>query len=865
MENGKIINLKRMNCKINYFYLLCILTFCMIQFTKQNDDVETIPKKGYEIRFVYCYDTTVYMIRFLKFDDVKLLNDVSNLRSTKREYYNGELNFLYLPKRQIVLDSSFTIYNRFLQISAPKCIVIRFFHFAGFDVDLFELSFFYNQTRFDVMFQITSLSLYKKGQKLNVAECEARHFTRKLYFNGLNTLIFQYGNRYDQQTCSLLFKNAKIYQLYVDYLSDCFIKRNLLGFISPPNETGENGLESEIKKAWIFVYKVKLDNRLLNEQVFEQTIKLFIKGEIGRIESSLFRRLNRLSYVYIRISNTRAMFSQGIDWIKSINGFLNVNMSNKSSVIKNLNNVAVIQTYKKVSLLEGEKNMKLLEKPYMFLDEDFCLFVEYPFQQLVFMNPHTVCVNNNCSCTLLWLLKYVYRLRESKHVIEYLTQQLSEEYPFYFDKYDKQLAKCDFEQRINKTCLNKTVKTINEVRLTFYSALVISQYVEFVVVILLPIVGIAGIVTNIVNIQAIARVDLTKTPEDRQQKTLMRFMLAYSIVNLIYCLIHTLSLLSICIDQDSVFCSDLYYTQFAQYYKIIFVEFMGANFKSLSNLIYFAISVNRYILLEKDGKLASFTSRIVLIIHKKVKIAVILIIVTVSFGFNTHKLIIYQVLDTGVVNLFYDKYPILFFSLPFFVENSHFYDENQNYGKDAYVNLKSSIYEVFTFVNFALNDVVIFFTFTVVDILLLIAFKKSTEKKMSFIKLNMDEKRMKKKLTELEQAVKNVFKVILVNIFLLLTVKSYDFFISLSKFNIWKQGLLDTDSNRKLNGFCHLVKICSSYEDLTKVAYMIYYCFSTVMFYYLNRNFRSNLGCCKKNTKTINSLIVATYNIPIQK
>ena len=109
---------------------------------------------------------------------------------------------------------------------------------------------------------------------------------------------------------------------------------------------------------------------------------------------------------------------------------------------------------------------------------------------------------------------------------------------------------------------------------------------------------------------------------------------------------------------------------------------------------------------------------------------------------------------------------------------------------------------------------------------------------------------MKKKLTELEQAVKNVFKVILVNLFLLLAVKSFDFFMSISKFKIWKDNMHYRDVNKKLNNFCHLVKICSVYEELVKIVYMLHYSFSIICFYFLNKNFLNY--CFHEKITTLN-------------
>ena len=129
----------------------------------------------------------------------------------------------------------------------------------------------------------------------------------------------------------------------------------------------------------------------------------------------------------------------------------------------------------------------------------------------------------------------------------------------------------------------------------------------------------------------------------------------------------------------------------------------------------------------------------------------------------------------------------------------------------------------------------------IVDILLVIAFKKATEKKKNFYKDKQNDAKIQKLLTDMEQNGKKMMRVIIFNTFILLVIKVFDLFMSVSKFKIWKDDLYSIDQRRKMNSFCYTVKICSVYEELVKIFYMIFYCLSMVSFYYLNKNFRLNL------------------------
>lgn len=171
---------------------------------------------------------------------------------------------------------------------------------------------------------------------------------------------------------------------------------------------------------------------------------------------------------------------------------------------------------------------------------------------------------------------------------------------------------------------------------------------------------------------------------------------------------------------------------------------------------------------------------------KKKKTFVCLIILIILFGFNSHKIFIYKVINYSVTYLFTDFYSEQFFSLPFFVANSHSYESAFTYESPNSVHAKSSVFEAFTYVNFIPNDMILFVTFTVVDILLFIAFRKSTEKKKYFYKDKCNDAKVQELLNDMEQSVKKIMRVIIVNSSILPVVKLFDLFMSVSKFKVWK-------------------------------------------------------------------------------
>lgn len=333
-----------------------------------------------------------------------------------------------------------------------------------------------------------------------------------------------------------------------------------------------------------------------------------------------------------------------------------------------------------------------------------------------------------------------------------------------------------------------------------------------------------------------------------QQKSLMRFMLAYSIINLAYAVLQAFSLMSKCITVDSLYCPDLYYSQFSQYYKIIGVEYAASVLKTLSNVCYFCISVNRYILLEKDSRLANFFHDHLIAWSTKKKTFWCLALVILILGLNTHKILIYKVLDHAMVNLLYPDYKDLLFMLPVFLSNSKAYEQYFMYDEAQVTRAKAYVYETFTYLNFLLNDVALFVSFTVVDALLLAALRKATLKKKLLLAETPTSVKLKQQVVDLEKAAKRVLRVIIFNTIILLAVKSFDLAVSVAKFKIWKDDLTSMAYNRRLNSFCHTVSICMVYEDLVKILFIFFCSFSMFTFYSMNKNYSSLLKimCCSR-------------------
>ena len=67
-----------------------------------------------------------------------------------------------------------------------------------------------------------------------------------------------------------------------------------------------------------------------------------------------------------------------------------------------------------------------------------------------------------------------------------------------------------------------------------------------------------------------------------------------SIFNLIYCILTLLRLMNVCIFTTTIFCSSIYQYKSIQYFRIIFVYFIGNIAKLCCNISYISFSLSRF-------------------------------------------------------------------------------------------------------------------------------------------------------------------------------------------------------------------------------------------------------------------------------
>lgn len=373
-------------------------------------------------------------VRVVDFHDFKRLN-LYDTNFNRYKFSSLAGNFVFLPTRKLILDISFDTF--LLQtFFRTKYIFFTFIFLTGFDVGTFEIGPYL--ARINIF--NSRLASFKHDLLLDdIRVChDGTHFNQSSYFHQMFNINFDMGTRYSTETCKFLFKNASVDTVSFYDLTRSFVKKNQLGFVP---RFGLNGsLGCYIQNAQFCVYSVRIGAQLLDEDVFKITEQLIFRGDVGDIEREAFARLKYVKLVALFISNIRMIFSRGIDWINFINEDVAIDVTNETQLILGLTETyTTVQTYRVESLFPNNKLD--LEKPYSYPDEDFCLFVKFPFQRLVFLDPQTICVNFNCSCTQHWLLQYVHYV-----TLANVTLNIYGSFNVTGKKYQLEMNKCHFKQ-----------------------------------------------------------------------------------------------------------------------------------------------------------------------------------------------------------------------------------------------------------------------------------------------------------------------------------------------------------------------------------------------------------------------------------
>lgn len=148
------------------------------------------------------------------------------------------------------------------------------------------------------------------------------------------------------------------------------------------NETFNDSNPSIIGLQLFHSENIALDSTFLNPSVFKNLLFIQVKCSLSSISIELFTSLKNLYIIHFETIYFRKLIHRnGIEWIRGINRDLHVNLSNLNDIIGNY------KTIKHV-FLTSSKGLHIEPMSVVFPEEDFCVYKEYPFDQMVFTSQY---------------------------------------------------------------------------------------------------------------------------------------------------------------------------------------------------------------------------------------------------------------------------------------------------------------------------------------------------------------------------------------------------------------------------------------------------------------------------------------------
>jgi hypothetical protein len=204
-------------------------------------------------------------------------------------------------------------------------------------------------------------------------------------------------------------------------------------------------------------------------------------------------------------------------------------------------------------------------------------------------------------------------------------------------------------------------------------------------------------------------------------EAMYRFIEINSIFNIFYCIVMILKLINTCVfDEGNVFCSSIYKEDSSQYFKIIFIFFLGNSFKLASNVSYLLFSLSRLILItfEKKSTTPLFKKQ-----RKWRFFFYFCAIFLTSSLLSLFKLFQYMI---NAENDYRKEFP-------YEIYNQFYCDSSE----DTQIKFKCSLFRFFKISNSILNDILLVILNLIVDIVLLRNFHRHLDKKSRQI-IDMD-------------------------------------------------------------------------------------------------------------------------------
>ena len=682
---------------------------------------------------------------------------------------------------------------------------LHFQLFNGFELDLFDENSLYNMTFLDIIgdklvehirinYMYCTFDFYVGNRQLKTCE-DFNNLTNPRSIFQLSTKVNNvnlrlYSPKTSTRICPLVFKDFQVYILNINGENSYYSKR-ILSFLSQKFDD----LNTTIVNLYINIDNVNLDFELLHPSVFKNVQNIRVKSKIDKIEPNLFVSIKSVEKIYLKLEYMRSlMHTNGIEWIKNMNRDVNCNLTNTSQ----LKEFMVSKRYKMI-YHDRDNTAVSSSFPEIFPDEDFCLYKDFPINQLVFIIKEIADVKQfeldqsrieKFGCTYIWITRHY------KQIVEILSTK-SQLYKVIMHLLDSDDYKsCKFDERLklcNKTDFKRRhIITFIEIGEAIYTIEVVLNILSFILVIF-------GIVSNILIIIAISsKINETEFKGFKQYE----YLRLNSICNCLILFIHLTTWLNECVYPYQVFCPIIRKAVFMQYIKIVVQDVLMTSLRFMNNFTYIGFAFNRISLIGKDhNKLVTFMYE--LGIKKYMGISLF-----ISILLSTIKFFEYDI-NTGI--------PIVSYPLSYDYMSS-----------DQYRNAPKIVFFILNFISDILNHFVFLLVNLAIDIGMVVKLKQTLNERLEKFKAYSTTAQQEKKKSDNENVLNNAISMVIFNTTLNLLLKLPTALYSMIYlfYGIYRQHInYSVSENRNWNKFymrvCIDAYLCEMFLKLSEFLYLL--------------------------------------------
>jgi hypothetical protein len=351
-------------------------------------------------------------------------------------------------KKRLTLDNSLNLTGLNI-IGSTKPILLVLFNLIGIDIKTETFSFLANEYS-EIYFFIdySKFDLYSKGKLLTNDDCKKSYYDKVNFFTNIKRFNFGYDTIFGQnKICPYLFNNSQLTELSIFSHTNSFIKKNMFEFLEINETVQANTIQlNEFRYFFIYMHFDSVSSKIINPYAFKNIEQIRLYGYILNIQYDVFKNLNSLNMITINTIKIRTLFHNGNDWLDNLRFSDGKSSTNKMYDFPSL-----------LLILVNDYQPNTLTHLYEYLDEDFCLFSNFPHEKLVYplIQPGKN-VLINCSCTLLYLIR-------NHNLYFYIDKIINEIYPDgvedlanVYCKLELVAHECDLSSRLSKCNSSKS-------------------------------------------------------------------------------------------------------------------------------------------------------------------------------------------------------------------------------------------------------------------------------------------------------------------------------------------------------------------------------------------------------------------------